>query len=68
MADHAYDAYKVATALILAVLADLDTAYPRDRIRTELRTHFPGCWTDRRHGDCLAARIRATLTGEDPPR
>lgn len=51
---------------IAAVLADLEQVAHRPDV-PQLRTHFPGCWTDRRHGDCLAARIRATLTGEDHP-
>lgn len=49
---------------ITAALADLDQvgrhAVPQ--------THWVGCWSTPWHGECLAARIRATLTGEDHDR
>lgn len=57
---HAYDAYVVASQRILAVLADLE------HVRVKgATTHHDACWDE--HIACLAARIRATLTGEDHP-
>ena len=43
---------------ITAALADLDQV-----VRPADRTHSGDCW--HWHADCLAARLRATLTGED---
>lgn len=47
---------------IAAVLADLDDVIEARKPDT----HYTDCHLD--HAECLAARIRATLTGEDPDR
>ena len=46
---------------ITAALADLDVVH--DAHRHDLLDHHDGCHVD--HAGCLAARLRATLTGED---
>lgn len=46
---------------IETVLADLDHVQAKGAT-----THHDACWDE--HIACLAARIHATLTGEDPDR
>lgn len=53
-----------AAERIAAVLVDLDDAYPPGAYPT-WGTHSHGCWRHPHHGLCLAARIRATLTGQE---
>jgi hypothetical protein len=54
--------HAILSARIAAALADVDDVNPND---TTTRVHGDRCWRNRDHGDCLAARIRRTLTEGD---